>query len=68
MEIRDDYKFLRIEDAFKALHLHINLIGVIIELGFPTASGIVTFTIPSTQFFVCILLIDLILVQIVPVR
>ncbi|CAH2073870.1 unnamed protein product [Thlaspi arvense] len=32
MEIRDDYKFLRIEDAFKALHLHVNLIGVIVEL------------------------------------
>ncbi|XP_010491189.1 PREDICTED: protection of telomeres protein 1b-like isoform X2 [Camelina sativa] len=39
MEIRDDYKFLRIQDAFKALHLHINLIGVIVELGFSTGSG-----------------------------
>ncbi|CAA7026781.1 unnamed protein product [Microthlaspi erraticum] len=38
MEIRDDYKFLRIEDAFKALHLHINLIGVVVELGFLTGS------------------------------
>ncbi|KAG5377274.1 hypothetical protein IGI04_041870 [Brassica rapa subsp. trilocularis] len=38
MEIRDDYKFLRVEDAFKALHLNISLIGVIVELGFPTAS------------------------------
>ncbi|ESQ40554.1 hypothetical protein EUTSA_v10013532mg [Eutrema salsugineum] len=38
MEIRDDYKFLRIKDAFKALHLHVNLIGVIVELGFHTGS------------------------------
>ncbi|KAG2262754.1 hypothetical protein Bca52824_069833 [Brassica carinata] len=38
MEIRDDYKFLRVEDAFKALHLNISLIGVIVELDFPTAS------------------------------
>ncbi|CAF1789641.1 unnamed protein product [Brassica napus] len=38
MEIRDDYKFLRVEDAFKALHLNISLIGVIVELSFPTAS------------------------------
>ncbi|XP_010452557.1 PREDICTED: protection of telomeres protein 1b [Camelina sativa] len=38
MEIRDDYKFLRIQDAFKALHLHVNLIGVIVELGFSTGS------------------------------
>lgn len=54
MEIRDDYKFLRIEDAFKALHLHVNLIGVIVELDFPTGSGIVTFfnsicTIPKSS-------------------
>ncbi|KAH0907820.1 hypothetical protein HID58_039647 [Brassica napus] len=38
MEIRDDYKFLRVDDAFKALHLNISLIGVIVELDFPTAS------------------------------
>ncbi|XP_023636871.1 protection of telomeres protein 1b isoform X2 [Capsella rubella] len=38
MEIRDDYKFLRIQDAFKALHLHVNLIGVIVELDFSTGS------------------------------
>ncbi|KAL1196945.1 Protection of telomeres protein 1b [Cardamine amara subsp. amara] len=38
MGIRDDYKFLRVQDVFKALHLHVNLIGVIIELGFPTGS------------------------------
>ncbi|KFK25033.1 hypothetical protein AALP_AA8G058000 [Arabis alpina] len=39
MEItRDDYKFLRIEDTFKALHLHVNLIGIIVELGFPNSS------------------------------
>nr|ACJ49156.1 protection of telomeres 1b protein [Arabidopsis lyrata] len=37
-ETKDDYKFLRIQDAFKALHLHVNLIGVIVELDFPTAS------------------------------
>ncbi|CAL9229373.1 unnamed protein product [Arabidopsis halleri] len=37
-EIRDDYKFLRIQDAFKALHLHVNLIGVIVELGFSNGS------------------------------
>lgn len=41
MEIRDDdYKYLRVQDAFKALHLNVSLIGVIVELGFPTASGI----------------------------
>jgi hypothetical protein len=40
-ERRDDYKFLRIQDAFKALHLHVNLIGVIVELGFSNGSGIV---------------------------
>lgn len=40
-EIRDDYKFLRIQDAFKALHLHVNLIGVIVELGFSNGSGTV---------------------------
>ncbi|KAL0736469.1 hypothetical protein Bca4012_012679 [Brassica carinata] len=38
MEIRDDYKFLRVQDAFKALHLNISLIGVIVELDFPTSS------------------------------
>ncbi|KAF8096471.1 hypothetical protein N665_0307s0002 [Sinapis alba] len=38
MEIRDDYKFLRVQDAFKALHLNVSLIGVIVELGFPTSS------------------------------
>ncbi|KAG7549714.1 Nucleic acid-binding OB-fold [Arabidopsis thaliana x Arabidopsis arenosa] len=37
-EIRDDYKFLRIQDAFKALHLHVNLIGVIVELGLSNGS------------------------------
>nr|BAD99150.1 telomere end binding pretein-like protein [Arabidopsis thaliana] len=37
-ERRDDYKFLRIQDAFKALHLHVNLIGVIVELGFSNGS------------------------------
>ncbi|VVB13435.1 unnamed protein product [Arabis nemorensis] len=38
MEIRDDYKFLRIQDAFKALHIHVNLIGIIVELGFHNGS------------------------------
>lgn len=47
MEIRDDYKFLRVEDAFKALHLNISLIGVIVELDFPTASGISNPSLPK---------------------
>lgn len=73
MEIRDDYKFLRIEDAFKALHLHVNLIGVIVELGFPNSSGIVdpfpkTFAIPIHRFVYSILPIDGFMLQIVHVR
>ncbi|XP_010557999.2 PREDICTED: protection of telomeres protein 1b [Tarenaya hassleriana] len=39
IEMKDDYKFLRIIDAYKTLHLRVNLVGVIVELGFPNGSG-----------------------------
>ncbi|XP_034910976.1 protection of telomeres protein 1a isoform X4 [Populus alba] len=32
---RDDYKFLKIKDAISAINQKVNLIGVVIELGFP---------------------------------
>ncbi|CAN8298382.1 unnamed protein product [Cochlearia groenlandica] len=54
MEIRDDYKFLRIEDAFKALHLKVNLVGVIVELGFNTASGILKLLETFSRFQISI--------------
>lgn len=35
MEERDDYKFLKLRDAVTCLNQRVNLIGVIIEFGFP---------------------------------
>uniref|UniRef100_A0A6N2KJQ7 Telomeric single stranded DNA binding POT1/Cdc13 domain-containing protein n=1 Tax=Salix viminalis TaxID=40686 RepID=A0A6N2KJQ7_SALVM len=35
MEERDDYKFLKIKDAISAINQKVNLIGVVLEFGFP---------------------------------
>lgn len=48
---RDDYKFLKIKDAISAINQKVNLIGVVIELGFPK-------TTRGTDFFCSVKIVD----------
>ncbi|PKI44186.1 hypothetical protein CRG98_035423 [Punica granatum] len=51
MEERDDYKFLKLRDAVTCLNQKVNLIGVVIEFGFPK-------TTKGTDYFCSVRLID----------